>query len=768
MKTRRLPRPTAIAIGASIAALTATDLWAEAGRRQGDVLPDGTVRFRIGSADLTARSEQVLDRLASVLKRRVELDPVLLVGHADDRGTDALNERLSLGRAETVKTALVRRGIRATRLKVEGAGSREPLSLETTEAARTQNRRVEIWVTPRGPVARVGRVRRRVQAREPAAPDWRKAQKDQALRRLARVRTLEDSSSEIRFPKDDVVTMGPNALAVIFGSPSATRRSKKATANIELEEGTLFAALAEREGRVLEVQARTGRMRVRSKRARISTDAKRQQSTIGVYDGEAEVESEGETVIVLRGYGTRIRDGQAPEAPRRLPTPPEWTSTQPVFRLEGEPVELAWHLRPGVPAAEVQLGLGNDIRVERPVSLRKVDGSKTTEPIRAGMYVARIAGIDDIGLVGPSGPTRPVIVMPAPRLLASETYVTRAAPDQPLTLDRPGQVRFYAPPASVLSILGRSSTVAVDVDLYASRRIVAGLKATDGGPTRYIPIDVKVPTHHVAATIGEPLRPDGAKAIIPVDIAVTDDEGQAVDGLEFVGAPVWATSGRLLTSSSTAGVLAPCHCRAPASTTPVQALGDGRYRWTLTASVGAPLPSTVRFYSQDGARAVETELPPRLAARISQATPIEKDQNGLFTTLHAGSWLRTDEDPVFQLGLGLGGRWGIDSRLAIDGWVLGRWFQRRGANETFNIFPVTGRVALRYVALTPELYLGGGAGVRLGDPATRPVGEVFAGMLFPLASFALDLETGYTAAGSTDDIDELAGFGVRVGLRWTP
>lgn len=121
--------------------------------RIGEVLPDTTVRFNIGSAELTDRSKATLDRLALLLKRRVELSPVLLVGHADDRGSDDLNQRLSRGRAEVVKAALVARGIRARRLTTEGAGSREPLSLEDSEAARTLNRRVEIWVTPRVPAA---------------------------------------------------------------------------------------------------------------------------------------------------------------------------------------------------------------------------------------------------------------------------------------------------------------------------------------------------------------------------------------------------------------------------------------------------------------------------------------------------------------------------------------------------------------------------------------------------------------------------------------
>ncbi|MEM7677795.1 MAG: OmpA family protein, partial [Myxococcota bacterium] len=231
-------------------------------RRPGDVLPDGIVRFQTGSSELTTRSEALLDRLSAFLKERRELDPILLVGHADDRGAPSLNTALSLKRARVVKAALVGRGLQPGRLQVEGVGSREPLTTEQTQTARAMNRRVEVWVTPRGPVARVGRIQRRVEAREPAAPDWRQARRNQALRRLARIRTLAESSSEILFPKDDRVTMGPKALAVVYGTPSATRRARRAVSDVELEEGSLFAALAKREGRSMQIAARTGQVRV--------------------------------------------------------------------------------------------------------------------------------------------------------------------------------------------------------------------------------------------------------------------------------------------------------------------------------------------------------------------------------------------------------------------------------------------------------------------------------------------------------------------------
>ncbi|MCK6550234.1 OmpA family protein, partial [Myxococcota bacterium] len=87
------------------------------------VLPDGTVRFQSGSKDLTPESERVLDRLAKLLVDQPELDPVLLVGHADDRGNEALNRSLSEARAAMVRQSLIKRGIAPARLATRGAGS---------------------------------------------------------------------------------------------------------------------------------------------------------------------------------------------------------------------------------------------------------------------------------------------------------------------------------------------------------------------------------------------------------------------------------------------------------------------------------------------------------------------------------------------------------------------------------------------------------------------------------------------------------------------
>jgi outer membrane protein OmpA-like peptidoglycan-associated protein len=71
---------------------------------------------------------------------------VRVVGHTDNTGSDAINEPLSLRRADTVRLFLEDRGIKTSRIETVGRGSREPLAANDTADNRARNRRVEIFL----------------------------------------------------------------------------------------------------------------------------------------------------------------------------------------------------------------------------------------------------------------------------------------------------------------------------------------------------------------------------------------------------------------------------------------------------------------------------------------------------------------------------------------------------------------------------------------------------------------------------------------------
>ena len=101
--------------------------------------------WQLRGAELNPSARPVLDSIAASLRATPALQAEINA-YAHDRLVPSDNTRLSQQRAETVRAYLVSRGIAAARLTAIGRGSQTLLVQDTTEAARTVNRRVEIRV----------------------------------------------------------------------------------------------------------------------------------------------------------------------------------------------------------------------------------------------------------------------------------------------------------------------------------------------------------------------------------------------------------------------------------------------------------------------------------------------------------------------------------------------------------------------------------------------------------------------------------------------
>lgn len=99
--------------------------------------------FDVGRADIKPEMRPVLDQFAKGLDPQMR---VSVVGHTDSTGNDAINNPLSLDRAEAVRSYLASHGVAASRVEVSGQGSRQPVADNGTAAGRAQNRRVEIFL----------------------------------------------------------------------------------------------------------------------------------------------------------------------------------------------------------------------------------------------------------------------------------------------------------------------------------------------------------------------------------------------------------------------------------------------------------------------------------------------------------------------------------------------------------------------------------------------------------------------------------------------
>jgi outer membrane protein OmpA-like peptidoglycan-associated protein len=82
--------------------------------------------FDTKSSNVSEGSRSALNEIAETLKRHPEIELVEVQGHADERGDEAHNVALTLGRARAVVQALVQAGVSPRRLRSAGYGSRCP------------------------------------------------------------------------------------------------------------------------------------------------------------------------------------------------------------------------------------------------------------------------------------------------------------------------------------------------------------------------------------------------------------------------------------------------------------------------------------------------------------------------------------------------------------------------------------------------------------------------------------------------------------------
>jgi len=87
--------------------------------------------FAFGKADLASMLPAGKAQLTDVIERiRTHKDAtsILVVGHTDRIGSDAVNKPLSIARANTVRDFMISRGLNGSMIQAEGVGSTQPVS----------------------------------------------------------------------------------------------------------------------------------------------------------------------------------------------------------------------------------------------------------------------------------------------------------------------------------------------------------------------------------------------------------------------------------------------------------------------------------------------------------------------------------------------------------------------------------------------------------------------------------------------------------------
>lgn len=103
------------------------------------------LQFKPNSSELLPGEENRLNQIAKVLKQ-AKNSMFLVEGHTASTGNVSGEKQLSVERAYTIATELIKRGISAEKFIYKGSGSSKPIASNETPEGMAKNRRVEITI----------------------------------------------------------------------------------------------------------------------------------------------------------------------------------------------------------------------------------------------------------------------------------------------------------------------------------------------------------------------------------------------------------------------------------------------------------------------------------------------------------------------------------------------------------------------------------------------------------------------------------------------
>jgi outer membrane protein OmpA-like peptidoglycan-associated protein len=100
------------------------------------------INFDVNKAVIRPESMGTLNMIVQLMKDNPDVK-FEVGGHTDSDGDNASNMKLSQARADAVRNQLISMGIDAARLTTKGYGETKPISPNTTDDGKANNRRVE-------------------------------------------------------------------------------------------------------------------------------------------------------------------------------------------------------------------------------------------------------------------------------------------------------------------------------------------------------------------------------------------------------------------------------------------------------------------------------------------------------------------------------------------------------------------------------------------------------------------------------------------------
>ncbi len=116
--------------------------------RQGNnvLLETHAFNFQVGNSEISSENYGLLEKIMDAIKV-FDNPEVVIMGHTDSTGGDAINQQLSVKRAQTVTDFLKKVGkFASNRISTRGYGESRPVASNETREGRERNRRIEVLI----------------------------------------------------------------------------------------------------------------------------------------------------------------------------------------------------------------------------------------------------------------------------------------------------------------------------------------------------------------------------------------------------------------------------------------------------------------------------------------------------------------------------------------------------------------------------------------------------------------------------------------------
>jgi hypothetical protein len=410
---------------------------------KGEKIISPTGSYETGKSDFNPDFAAFLNKLGNFLKENQGLI-IEVGGHTDNSGSPAINQKLSLSRAQQVKGYLVRKlGIDEDRIRARGYSSVFPIADNNTPEGKAMNRRIEIAALKNiNPAGKLTYIRRDVFTKLPDKIDFIRATINQDLYHLYRVLTRKKSNANVMFQDLSKINLGPESLMIMY---SLLERgfSIPRQQNVHLMTGGLRTKLNKLKGR-LQVETPSCVINPDSVEILVGID-KKKMSALSVFDGKSEVKAQGKKVDVPEGFGTIVEMGKPPAPPEPLPKAPQLI----------KPIESKTNL-PGTDTGNVSiqfqwsrvdiedhyhLQVAGDSQFEKILEDQPLADNTAALSLGMGTYYWRVAVINKRGIEG----------------YASQSFftITGGLPDLPLNIT-PGQRDIITTAQRIITIYGKT------------------------------------------------------------------------------------------------------------------------------------------------------------------------------------------------------------------------------------------------------------------------------------------------------------------------